>query len=144
LRVAEVVAARDGSPPETMAELLRLPGVGMYTSAAWLSLHRGKRAVIIDANVARWHSRVTGLPYNRDPRHVRWVKELADDLTPRRAFRQYNYAVLDFTMTICLPRNPRCDACPVLSECRYGQERLRAGELNKSASGQARSAPVVK
>jgi A/G-specific adenine glycosylase len=111
-------------PPETMAELLMLPGVGMYTAAAWLSLHRGKRAVIIDANVARWLSRLTGLPYNRDPRHVRWVQELADHLTPRRAFRDYNYAVLDFTMSVCAPR-PRCDVCPVLSDCWYGRGGLR-------------------
>ncbi|MBI2963589.1 MAG: hypothetical protein HYY35_07525 [Deltaproteobacteria bacterium] len=127
-----------------MAELQRLPGVGMYTAAAWLSLHRGRRAVIIDANVARWLSRVTGLPYNRDPRHVRWVKKLADELTPQRAFREYNYAVLDFTMSICVPRNPRCDVCPMLSECRYGQARLRAGALNKPLSRPAEPAPVVK
>jgi A/G-specific adenine glycosylase len=125
LRVAEEVAERGGAPPETMADLRVLPGVGMYTAAAWLSLHRGKRAVIIDANVARWLSRVTGLPYNRDPRHVRWVQELADRLTPRRAFRDYNYAVLDFTMSVCTPRNPRCAVCPVLSDCQYGRAELR-------------------
>jgi A/G-specific adenine glycosylase len=121
LRVAEAVAARGGVPPHAMPELQRLPGVGMYTAAAWLSLHRNRRAAIIDANVARWLSRMTGLPYNRDPRHVRWVNKLADELTPRRGFREFNYAVLDFTMTVCVPRNPRCGVCPVLSTCRYGQ-----------------------
>jgi len=121
LRTAEVVAACGGAPPETVVQLRSLPGVGMYTAAAWLSLHRGKRAVIIDANVARWLSRMTGLPYNRDPRHVRWVKEVAERLTPGRAFRDYNYAVLDFTMSICVPRNPNCRSCPLLKDCRYGR-----------------------
>lgn len=102
---------RDGLP-RNMDALLRLPGVGMYTAGAWLSLHRGQRAVIIDANVARWLSRMTGLPYNRDPRHVRWVRDLADRLTPTRVFRDYNYAVLDFTMGVCSPRSPLCDHCP--------------------------------
>lgn len=127
LRVALAVAARGGAPPETMAELRALPGVGMYTAAAWLSLHRGKRAAIIDANVARWLSRMTGLPYNRDPRHVQWLKELADRVTPRRAFRDFNYAVLDFTMNVCTRRNPGCDRCPIRSECRYGLRRRRLG-----------------
>jgi len=121
LRAAQAIAARDGIPPESVEELRELPGVGMYTSAAWLSLHRGKRAVLVDANVARWLSRMSGLSYHRDPRHVRWVKELADQLTPTRAFRDYNYAVLDFTMTICLPRHPRCTDCPLRDECRHGR-----------------------
>jgi A/G-specific adenine glycosylase len=121
LRIAEAVADLGGIPPDTPDELRKLTGVGMYTTAAWLSLHRGKRLAIIDANVARWLSRLTDLPYNRDPRHVQWVKDLADRLTPRRAFREFNYAVLDFTMRICVPRNPRCDACPLQSECRYAR-----------------------
>ncbi len=111
--LARQVAARGGTPPDVMDELRGFAGVGMYTAAAWLSLHRGKRAAIIDANVARWLSRMTGLPYNRDPRHVRWVQDLADQLTPRRVFRDYNYAVLDFTMSICTPRQPACATCPL-------------------------------
>jgi len=120
--LARRVAARGGTPPERMDELRGLTGVGMYTSAAWLSLHRGKRAAIIDANVARWLSRMTGLPYNRDPRHVRWVQDLAERLTPRRAFRDYNYAVLDFTMAICTPRRPACATCPLRAGCRFFRE----------------------
>lgn len=118
-RAAQAVSD-GGAPPESIDELRRIPGVGPYTAAAWLSLHRGKRAVIVDANVSRWLGRMTGLPYERDPRHVRWVNELADGLTPKRAFRTYNYAVLDFTMKVCTPRAPRCHECPLRRDCRYG------------------------
>ena len=121
LETARKIASNGGTPPDTLQELRSLPGVGMYTAGAWLSLHRGKRAVLIDANVARWLSRMTGLPYNRDPRHVRWINELANQLTPQRVFREYNYAVLDFTMGICSPRNPRCCDCPLLSDCGHGK-----------------------
>lgn len=120
-RAAIAVQDLGGTPPEVLPELRRIPGVGPYTAAAWLSLHRNKRAVIVDTNVSRWLSRMTGLPYKRDPRHVRWVNELADRLTPPRAFRAYNYAVLDFTMTICTPRKPRCNECPVRKLCAYYQ-----------------------
>lgn len=119
-RAAEAVSASGGAPPESNDELRRIPGVGPYTAAAWLSLHRKKRAVIVDANVSRWLSRVTGFPYERDPRHVRWVNELADDLTPQRKFRDYNYAVLDFTMAVCTPHVPRCGDCPIRKYCKYG------------------------
>ncbi len=118
----KAIADRGGVPPDTSEELQSFVGVGMYTTAAWLSLHAGQRAVIIDANVARWLSRMTRMPYNRDPRHVQWVKELSERLTPRVAFREYNYAVLDFTIGVCTPRNPRCKVCPLCSDCRYSTE----------------------
>lgn len=119
IELARQVVRCGGSPPENLRELRRFSGVGEYTAAAWLSLHRGKRAVIIDANVARWLSRMTGRPYNRDPRHVRWVQDLAGLLTPRRVFRDYNYAVLDFTIAICTPRQPACTTCPLRTDCRF-------------------------
>ena len=120
--IAAVVVERGGVLPENMDELTRLRGVGAYTAAAWLSLHRGKRAVLIDSNVVRWLSRMTGNPYNRDPRGVSWVWDLAERLTPPRTFQEYNYAVLDFTMKICTPRSPDCGHCPNLVDCRYGSE----------------------
>lgn len=122
---ARQVAARGGCPTESMPELLRLPGVGPYAAAAWLSLHRRKRAVIIDNNVARWLARFEGHRYDGETRRKRWVAELADLLTPARSFRAYNYAVLDFTMQICVPGKPRCGDCPIRSDCHFGNPSLR-------------------
>lgn len=119
-KAAQAVSESGGAPPESVGALRRIPGVGPYTAAAWLSLHRKKRAAIVDSNVSRWLSRMIGLPYERDPRHIRWVNELADCLTPRRGFRDYNYAVLDFTMAVCTPRVPRCGDCPIRQYCWYG------------------------
>jgi A/G-specific adenine glycosylase len=124
LSIAAAIADRGGSPPESLGELRQLVGVGPYTAAAWLSLHREKRAAIVDCNVARWLSRLTGMPVCKDPRNVRWVNDLADRLTPRRAFRDYNYAVLDFTMAICKPRHPKCVECPLKSECHHALDRV--------------------
>ena len=120
--IAEVAADRGGVLPEDMDELTKLKGVGIYTAAAWLSLHRCRRAVLADSNVVRWLSRMTGNPYNRDPRGVAWVRDLTERLTPQRAFQEYNYAVLDFTMRICTPRRPNCNDCPNLVDCRYGSK----------------------
>ena len=120
--IATVAVKHGGALPEDMDKLTRLRGVGTYTAAAWLSLHRGKRAVLIDCNVVRWLSRMTGNPYKRDPRGVSWVRDLAERLTPSRAFRAYNYAVLDFTMKICTQRSPACGHCPHLADCHYGSQ----------------------
>lgn len=121
-RAAAAVMETGGRPPDDLIGLQRIPGVGPYTAAAWLSLHRNKRAVIVDSNVSRWLGRMTGRPYERDPRHVDWVNELADLLTPPRAFKRYNYAVLDFTMNVCTPRVPRCQECPIRAHCAHGAD----------------------
>ena len=104
--------------PEDKNELMSLPGVGEYVASAYLSLHSGKREVIIDANVVRWICRMTGDEYDGETRRRPWLRKVADSLTPARIFRDYNYAVLDFTMTVC-GTNPRCESCPVSSHCAY-------------------------
>lgn len=119
LEIARTLQIWGGEPTDDYDELIKLKGVGSYTAAAWLSLHRGIRHPIIDANVVRWLSRMTEMPYNRDPRGLPWARGLAEDLTPRRAFRDFNYGVLDFTMKICTQRKPNCPFCPLKRECLF-------------------------
>lgn len=121
IEIAKEVAARNGRPPDDTKSLQAMRGIGGYTAAAWLSLHRGVRAVIIDANVCRWLNRMTGLPYNRDPRGLRWVNDMCESLTPPKVFRDYNYAVLDFTMTVCTRSRPGCSSCPLRSDCLHSR-----------------------
>lgn len=125
LAVARLFEESSESP--SGEELRHITGVGAYTVAAWQSLHRGERAVIVDSNVFRWLGRMTGRPFHRDPRGVHWVNELAAALTPPRTFRDYNYAVLDFTMKICVPREPRCEICPLVRFCEYGRLKMIGG-----------------
>lgn len=119
LETARMVA-QQGEVPDSLPGLLALPGVGPYAAAATLSLHQGRRATIVDNNVARWLARMTGRPYDAETRRKRWVRDLAEVLTPERVFRDYNYAVLDFTMQLCVPVRPRCEKCPLRSDCRFG------------------------
>jgi A/G-specific adenine glycosylase len=111
--------------PATLPDLYAVRGIGAYIAGAWLSLHRGQRAAIVDSNVYRWLGRMTGRTYGRDPRGVKWVNQLAERLTPKRSFRTYNYAVLDFTMQVCTPRTPRCEECPLNRFCITGSRLLR-------------------
>lgn len=107
-----------GGVPEKLDALCALPGVGPYAAAAFLSLHRGKRAVIVDANVVRWLGRMFGFPTDAETRRKRWLINLADRLTPARSHRAYNYAVLDLGMQVCGAR-PKCSSCPLAADCRF-------------------------
>ncbi|WOJ92924.1 hypothetical protein R0135_14170 [Congregibacter variabilis] len=109
-------------------ELLAIYGIGHYTASAYLSLHMNRRAVLFDANVARWLSRLMGIPKPKDLRQPCPQRELAGSLTPGRGFRAYNYAVLDLTMQVCRSGQPRCAACPLSSKglCEYQRTALSA------------------
>ena len=120
IKMASIVAEH-GLPGDNFGDLQRLPGVGPYAAAAYLSMHRGVRATIVDANVVRWLGRLFGVETNCETRRKRWFISLADALTPRRTFRDYNYAVLDFAMQLC-SHAPKCDECPFATDlCRFAK-----------------------
>lgn len=112
------LASHGSRVPDTFEDFIKLPGVGEYTAAAFLSFHMGKRAPIIDSNVVRFYGRYFGLEINRDSRRKKWFIKFADILTPAKQHKKYNYALLDFTRLICKPR-PDCQLCFLSSSCQY-------------------------
>ena len=110
--------------PDTLEGLLGLPGVGPYAAAAYHSFHGDGRAVLIDSNVVRWLARLTGRPFDAETRRKRWVRDLIERVTPASGVREFNFALLDFTMTVCMPGRPRCEVCPLgPSLCEFGRAR---------------------
>lgn len=104
--------------PAEVEALDALPGVGPYAAAAYVSLHAGKRAAIVDSNVVRLYGRLFGFETHGETRRKRFLLEIADRMTPRKNFREYNYAVLDFTKMICRPK-PLCHICPLAKSCSF-------------------------
>ena len=122
-QLAREIARRDGTLPLDQRALEALPGVGPYAAAATLSLHANRRAVLIDSNIVRVLCRLVGTAHDGETRRKRWLRELAEALTPPRAHRAYNYAVLDLAAIVCLPRTPKCEECPILRWCSTGLDR---------------------
>ena len=124
LQLCEYLAAHEGRVPDARAELLQLPAVGPYVASAMLSLHLNRRAVLIDANVVRWLCRLVDRPMDGETRRKTWLIELAEAVTPPRRAREFNYALLDFTMQICATR-PQCARCPIGPKlCQHGRKLL--------------------
>jgi len=97
----------------------RLPGVGRYTRGAVLSICFDRPMAVLDGNVARVLSRWFALPVAiRDPRGARQLWALAESLVSMRRPGDWNQAVMELGATICTPRAPACDACPVQAGCR--------------------------
>jgi A/G-specific adenine glycosylase len=118
-----VVADHGGKPPQTAAELLTLPGIGAYTSAAIASIAFGQSVAVVDGNVERVLLRQTG---NAEPGAVDGdgplnaaeIQAFASRLVDPERPGDFNQAMMELGATVCLPRNPLCLQCPVLKSCR--------------------------
>jgi A/G-specific adenine glycosylase len=126
-RTARVIAGENaGRFPNSVSELVRLPGIGRYTAGAIVSFAFDRPAPIVEANTLRLHARLLG--YGGDPRSGDGQKLLwtfAERVLPRRSPGQFNQALMELGARVCTPVAPRCDACPVRRCCRAATEGLQ-------------------
>ncbi len=113
-----VLRDHDGHLPAEPAQLRKLPGIGQYTAAAIASIAFGLDHSVLDGNVTRVLCRlfhVTDSPAQTAARKT--LLDLAEALIPKGRAGHFNQAVMDLGATVCLPRNPACDACPLGRFC---------------------------
>lgn len=114
-----VMAEHGGRVPDDAEDFRRLPGVGRYTAGAVLSIAFGHPLPVLDGNVARVLSRLDGLAVSyKEPRGARTLWERASTLVPMRDPGAWNQALMELGATICTPRSPRCEECPLAATCR--------------------------
>jgi len=114
----DAVARFDGQLPDDEATLLSFKGIGAYTAGAVMSFAFGKRAAILDTNVARVLFRVfvgRGAPDSHAMKKALWAVSWA--VLPHRHVFDFNQALMDFGATLCSARAPKCEACPMSSRC---------------------------
>lgn len=114
--------------PTTAQGLRELPGIGAYTAGAIASIAFGERVPAVDGNVVRVLARLHAWPgAANDPALKAKVDEAAAALVPKTAPGDWNQAVMDLGATVCTPRNPRCDGCPVAKHCLARERGIQAG-----------------
>lgn len=96
--------------PDSFDKLVSIPGIGPYTASAYLSLYRNKFGILLDSNIVRFYGRLFGFQIDGETRRKKWINKVAFTLTPKRNFKKYNYALIDFTRVIC-SNKPLCDKC---------------------------------
>jgi len=120
-KLAEIIINDNNTIPKNKKELLELPGVGDYITNALLCFAFNNKVPIIDANVGRVMKRVYSFPVKSAPSRDKKLTERMKEIIPEKDFKSFNYAILDFAALTCLPRNPRCDECPLNELCDYFQ-----------------------
>ena len=111
-----IVDEHGGRVPDDVTALERLPGVGPYTARAVAAIAFGRPVGAVDTNVRRVLGRLTGTT------GVRETQSLADATVPNDRPGDWTHALMDIGATVCGPRRPACEACPVRAWCRYAAE----------------------
>ena len=114
-RAALMVRDRMGTDlPATATALRELPGVGEYTAGAVASIAFGERVPAVDGNVRRVLARL----FDKPSPTPSWLREHAGALVDPDRPGDFNQALMELGATVCRPRLPHCDACPVARDCR--------------------------
>ncbi len=104
--------------PNSIEELIKLPGIGRSTAGAILAFGFKKRGVILDGNVKRVLSRFFGIfnnPHYQRGNHFYW--QVSHLVTPTIDCDVYTQAIMDIGATVCHVKTPQCQICPLQSKC---------------------------
>ncbi|MGE0030557.1 MAG: A/G-specific adenine glycosylase [Steroidobacteraceae bacterium] len=114
----QVVSCHGGRLPESLDEMMALPGIGRSTAGAILALARGQRHAILDGNVKRVLARVFVVrepPAAAEATARLW--QLAEQCTPAARVAEYTQAIMDLGATVCTRARPACTQCPLRRGC---------------------------
>jgi len=113
-----IVTQDNGSFPENVEQLRRLPGLGRYTANAVATFAFDQSVPVVEANIARLLARLLNLQLPIDSAAgSEAVWSLASAIIPRRRAGEFNSALMDLGALICIARQPKCDLCPVRVFC---------------------------
>jgi A/G-specific adenine glycosylase len=113
------VSHHGGQLPSDEETLRSFKGIGAYTAGAVMSFAFGKRAAILDTNVARVLFRIfvgKGDPKSHAMERRLW--EISRAVLPYRHVFDFNQALMDFGATLCSARKPACLLCPMSKKCK--------------------------
>jgi endonuclease-3 len=109
-----IVEEHGGRLPRTMAEMVKLPGVGRKTANVVLGEAYGTPdGVVVDTHVGRISVKL-GLADQKDPDKI---ERQLNECVPRKDWRDFGHLLIDHGRKTCRARTPLCDACPIYEPC---------------------------
>lgn len=121
-----VLSDHGGALPDSVDELIALPGIGRSTAGAIAAIAFRRDVPILDANakriVARLHA-VRGDLRRREAERKLW--DFSRRLILGGKGRETALALMDLGSAVCLPRNPRCGECPLAPCCAARRKNLQ-------------------
>ena len=110
-----------GVVPDTMEELLTLPGVGRKIANLLLGDIYGKPAIVADTHCIRICGRF-GM-YSTDIKDPVKVEKTMVELIEPHKQSDFCHRIVQFGRDTCIARSPKCGECPLRDLCEYGKKK---------------------
>lgn len=117
----DLEARFDGKVPDTLEQLVTLPGVGRKTANVVLGAAFGVPGMVVDTHVARLSQRL-GFTKQKDPVKIEFDLMA---LIPIEKWNDLSLQLIYHGRALCMARRPDCPACPLLSLCPYPEKTER-------------------
>ena len=129
-KAAQAVVAQGGVLPQAMEQWSMLPGVGPYTAAAIARICFNEAAPVVDGNGIRVFARFLGWPddFRKAPAREKLAAWLQQHIEASKRPGDFNQAMMDLGATLCAPRSPACEACPLKRDC-FARSECRQDEF---------------
>ena len=108
-----IVEHHGGKVPDTMEELVTLPGVGRKTANVILGHVFGRPGFVVDTHVRRVSHRL-GLTSSKEPDEI---EAQVGELLPAKEWTPFSMRLILHGRQVCHARGPRCGECPLDQEC---------------------------
>jgi endonuclease-3 len=109
-----LIERHNGEVPDTMDDLIELPGVGRKTANVVLGTwYRKNEGIVVDTHVQRLSTRL-GLTKETDP--VKIEQDLIK-VVPRAQWTWFGHALIQHGRRVCIARTPKCEECVVNDLC---------------------------
>lgn len=114
----QLVQNNQGKFPAQFSELKKLKGIGDYTAAAIASISFGEAVPAVDGNAYRVYARYFDIDLDiSSPTAKKYFFKLGLEIIDRERPGDFNQAVMELGATICTPKSPKCEICPVSNSC---------------------------
>ena len=112
---ASLIEKYKGDVPQTLDELVKLPGVGRKTANVVLGAAFGIPGIVVDTHVARISKRL-GFTENHDPVKIEF--DLMK-IIPKNEWNDFCLQLIYFGRAVCKARNPACATCHLYDLCDF-------------------------
>ncbi|MBI3258726.1 MAG: A/G-specific adenine glycosylase [Ignavibacteriae bacterium] len=108
----------NGQIPQSLDELLALPGIGRYTATALMSFSFKIDIAVVDVNIRRVYSRIFfKMETTASVAPEKEINEIADMIYPKNQSSEWHQAIMDIGALYCTARQPECKKCPLQIFC---------------------------
>jgi endonuclease-3 len=114
-----------GKVPETLEELMQLPGVGRKTANVIVSVAFGKPALAVDTHVFRVAARIGLTHHAKNP--LETEKQLTEHIPEHTRSVAHHWLILHGRY-VCTARSPKCMECKLNGWCHYYQQHITSTE----------------